>query len=265
MKTIFTIGKSATAAETLLLEIGPDYCAYALLNREQKAFEQINFVSFEELEAERQLGLLFKTIDRSAVTRTVVCAAYAHALLVPQKQFNEDGSLLHLVYDTALGQQLHDRVGEWQLVNSYAFPAGIDRLVRSWFPDAQYLHAYTPGLRIYNGFVAPDQVDIHFTIQHFRVMVKKEGQVQLAQTYGYKTPLDVVYFLLKICYEFGLGQSSAFLIVSGLVDKDSALYQELHHYFLNIHFAQAPNYALPENEHPHYFFTSLYNLAACVS
>jgi hypothetical protein len=77
--------------------------------------------------------------------------------------------------------------------------------------------------------------------------------------------LDVVYYLLKICYELNLDQSETYVVVSGLIDKDSALYNELHNYFLNLHFAQAPSYSLPQNEHPHYYFTSLYNLAACVS
>jgi hypothetical protein len=113
--------------------------------------------------------------------------------------------------------------------------------------------------------MAADQIDLHFTTQDFRVLVKKDQHVLLAQTYQYKTPLDVVYYLLKISYEFDLDQSSTFLIVSGLIEKDSALYQELHNYFVQLHFAQATTYELPENSHPHYYFTSLYNLASCVS
>jgi len=96
-------------------------------------------------------------------------------------------------------------------------------------------------------------------------MVKKNKQLQLAQAYSYKTPLDVVYYLLKICYEFGLDQSEVFVILSGLIDQDSAMYSELHSYFLNLYFAQPPPYSVPENEYPHHYFTSLYNLAACVS
>ena len=101
--------------------------------------------------------------------------------------------------------------------------------------------------------------------QQFRVLVKKDHQVHLAQTYSYKSPLDVVYFLLKICYEFKLDQSSVFVILSGLIEKDSAMYRELHSYFVNLHFAEATSYELPQNELPHHYFTSLYNLAACAS
>jgi hypothetical protein len=54
---------------------------------------------------------------------------------------------------------------------------------------------------------AEDQIAIHFTTQQFRVLVKQGAQLQLAQTYAYKTPLDVVYYLLKICSELGLDQA----------------------------------------------------------
>jgi hypothetical protein len=170
-----------------------------------------------------------------------------------------------VIYDTIADTHFTDRVADWQIVNSYSLPGTIhDRIVKQ-FPSAVFFHAYTPSLKIYNGFVAADQVDLHFTTHNFRVLVKKSQQVHLAQTYSYKTPLDVVYYLLKICYEFKLEQAEVFLIVSGLIDQDSAMYSELHNYFLNIHFAHAPSYTLPETEHPHYYFSSLYNLAACVS
>jgi hypothetical protein len=108
-------------------------------------------------------------------------------------------------------------------------------------------------------------LEVHIATQQFSVLVKKDNQVQLAQTYSYKSPLDVVYFLLKICYEFQLEQSSVFVILSGLVEKDSAMYKELHNYFTNLHFAEAAPYELPQNELPRHYFTSLYNLAACAS
>jgi hypothetical protein len=73
-----------------------------------------------------------------------------------------------------------------------------------------------------------------------------------------------VYYLLRLCQEFDLLQQEVFVILSGLVEKDSALYTELQQYFTNIHFAQQPEISLPQSQHPHYYFTAVYNLAACV-
>jgi hypothetical protein len=95
-------------------------------------------------------------------------------------------------------------------------------------------------------------------------MVKKHHHVELLQTYTYASPMDVVYFLLKICTEFQLPQEETQIIISGLIEEESALYKELHHYFLHMHFAISTTLSLPDHEYPNHFFTSLHNLAACV-
>ena len=265
MKTVFSIGNNDSDADTLLIELGENYCCYALLDRNSKSFQLIRYISFDEFESESKLGDLLNEWAAKNFTKVVICSAYAQALLVPQNIFKPNDRLVSVIYDSLGQRQFSDAVPEWQIINSYSIPSSIYDRILQQFPSVVFFHAYTPSLKIYNGFVAGDQIDIHYTTQNFRVLVKKDQQVNLAQTYAYKTPLDVVYYLLKICYEFKLEQSEVFLIVSGLIDQDSNLYSELHNYFLNIHFAQAPAYSLPATEHPHYYFTSLYNLAACVS
>lgn len=265
LKTVFAIGDDASGCDTLLLEIGEGYCCYAFLKGTERTFRQIKYLTYDELEAEKKITQALDEIENEHCEKIVVCSAYPQSMMIPG-QFNHiNSAFLDTIYDMPAQKSFTDRVPEWQMMISYFIPDRIFDLIQERFSSVQFFHAYTPALKIYNGFVANDQIDIHFSTQQFRVLVKKEKQVQLAQIYSYKTPLDVVYYLLKICYEFGLDQSQTFLIVSGLIDKDSAMYSELHNYFLNIHFAQAPSYSLPDSEHPHYYFASLYNLAACVS
>lgn len=265
MKTLFAIGGEKKQGDVLLLEIGKDYCSCGRLDKAARTFEQIRYFSFPEWENEDSIRQVLDDLSPDAYQQVLVSSALPSALLVPRQFFYGNYSYLDVVYDLPRQQYLNDPVNEWQLVTLYSMPLGLRELLQSRFPEARYVHAYTAALKIYNGFVAPDQIDIHFSPQHFRVLVKKENMVQLVQVYSYQQPLDVIYFLLKICYEFGLEQSAVFLIISGLVDKDSALYSELHNYFLNLHFAQPSDWILPESALPAYYFTPLYNLAACVS
>lgn len=264
MKTLFEIGSEDHAAKTLLLEIGQDYCCYAFLDLQSKIFYCIKYISLNELEAEEKLTTILSGVKSEYCEKIIVCFAFSEALLVPHKYNHQGNALLDVIYDKPLQKHLTDYIQEWQMSIAYFVPLKSYSLLSEWLPSVQFFHAYTPTLKIYNGFVN-DHINIHFTVQYFRVLVKKEQQVLLMQTYFYKTPLDVVYYLLKICSELKLSQSEIFLIISGLVDQDSAMYAELHNYFLNLHFAQAPAYTLPENDYPYYYFTSLYNLAACVS
>ncbi len=105
---------------------------------------------------------------------------------------------------------------------------------------------------------------VHFTNKEIRVTAIKQEQLKLAQIYAYTTPLDVVYYLLLICQEHDLSQTETPLLLSGLMSEDSAMYKELYQYFSNIQFWKPASKTALQSEYPHHFFSSLYNLAACV-
>lgn len=267
MKTLFEIRSEKEMSEehSLLLEIGRDHCSYAYWHRPTNTIDQLQFISFQETEGEEHLPTILEAIQQHRFQSVHVCSAFPQSILVPWKYFTDNYEALDIIYDQPSQEYLHDRIAEWQMVNMYALPKYLHQQLQQSFSGAEFVHAYTPTIKVYNGYVADHQLMVHVTPQYFRVLLKKSASIQLAQTYSYTTPLDVVYYLLKICYEFGLEQSSVYVILSGLVEKDSALYTELEQYFVNVHFAHPPEIKLPDNSHPQYFFTSLYNLATCVS
>jgi hypothetical protein len=264
LKTIFNIGDANAVCDHLLMEIGSNYCCYALLKGSERTFQQIKFVTFDELHAEQAVLQVLNELIKENCGQAIICSAFPQSFLSPRQGHKNDYILMDVIYDLPSQKFLKDEVAEWQMNVVYAIPVSIFNLIKEKFRFAEFRHVYSPAIKVYNGFSATDQIHIHFTTQNFRVVVKKNKQVQLAQIYTYKTPLDVVYYLLKICYEFRFEQSEVFVILSGLVEENSAMYSELHSYFTNLHFAQAPAYALPENEYPQHYFASLYNLAACV-
>jgi hypothetical protein len=267
LKTLFYIetGHPANEDQTLLIEVGTGHCSYAFLNKANSSITALKYFLVDEFEMETQLKSIMAELRNKNFSDVLVCASYPTASLTPLKYAANGEELVQLIYDHPMQYALSDTINEWQIVNAYSIPMNVFALIKNEFPQAKFMHAYSPLLKTYNGFASEDQVSVHFTTQHFHVLVKKESQVQLAQIYAYKTPLDVVYYLLKICSELQLNQSEAYLILSGLVEEDSALYKELNHYFLNIHFAQSPFVSFVQNEYPQHFFTSTYNLAACVS
>lgn len=265
MKILFDIGSDNVQDKehNLLLEIGKDYCCYAFWYRH--SIDRLRFISFNEMEGEERLPQIVADIPKQDFQSVFVCSAFPQAVLIPSKYFTDNYEALDIIYDQPAQVYKHDKIPEWQLVNTYAIPSSLENVLQASFPSAQYIHAYTPLLKVYNGYVADNQLSVHFTPQYFRVLFKKDTAIQLVQTYYYSTPLDVIYYLLKICDEFELQQTSVYIILSGLIEKISALYTELNQYFSNVHFAHPPEIKLPENDYPHYFFTSLYNLATCVS
>jgi len=263
LTTIYKIGDPEASFDLLLLELGAAHCWYAYADSASRSIRFAHYSAFFETEAENSLQELLPQVKRAS--RAIVGLSNPEALVVPQKFNDHESGLLNSIYTGDEARQFSDTVVEWQVTTAYQLARHLSDQLERNINNASYVHAYTPMLRLYNGFVASQQLEVHFDTERFRVLVKKESQLLLVQTYAYKLPLDVAYVLLKICYELGLDQSQVFLIVSGLVDRNSALYAELQHYFLNIHFSTAQGFSLPETELPSYYFQSLINLASCAS
>jgi hypothetical protein len=267
LKTLFDIqsGGEAESGLHLLLEAGKDYCSYGLWERAANAMHRLRYTTFAETNATEHFSEIIDEVKDSKFESVYISSGFPQALLYPTSFFKGDFDVLNVIYDQASQAYLHDAIPEWQMVNAYAMPSSMHEILQQAFPSSHFVHAYTPTIKVYNGYTAENQLSVHFVPDHFRVVLKKGSTVHLAQTYRYETPLDVIYYLLKICYEFSLEQSAVYLILSGLIEKASALFIEIEQYFINVHFAHPPALRLPESEHPHYFFTSLYNLAQCVS
>ena len=83
----------------------------------------------------------------------------------------------------------------------------------------------------------------------------------------YTAPDDVLYYLLKCCQQLNFSQQTMKVFLSGLIEKDSALYRELYKYFINLEFESlAREIKLTEalTIHPEHYYSSISKLAACV-
>ena len=101
----------------------------------------------------------------------------------------------------------------------------------------------------------------------FLVAVFNGEKIQLVQSYAYQTPDDVSYYLLAICNRFNINQDKVTLIVSGLLDEQSRLYQELLKYFLQVQWDRMPESVKMDAAfaaYPNHYFSPLLKMALCV-
>ena len=267
MNTVLEIGNTSGGnADTTFVEVGETFCSVAKVESTSKVATYVGIYSFDAFSLDESVDSILKMVSSTQHDRAnfIVSPAFPQALLVPNKFFHLKSSLLHNIYNLSHFSPLNDPIAEWQLINVYALPLSVYKKIIEQEPKVSFMHAYTPLLKIYSGFTSDYQLSAHSIGKQFRVMVKKDHHIHLVQTYSYSSPMDVVYFLLKICSEFQLPQDETQIIISGLIEENSALYKELHNYFLHLHFTISETLSLPEHEYPNHFFTSLHNLAACV-
>ncbi|HZH95383.1 MAG TPA: DUF3822 family protein [Flavisolibacter sp.] len=257
---------SGKRGNILLCEWGAAHCCTAWFNAELNVLSHLKYVSFEMLNEEAIQNVIDTLFSHSVdAEKVVACSAFPQAVLTPARLYKREDAVIAALYGARFAPQFTDAINEWQLINVFALPAPITRKLEENCPAVIFTQVFTPELKAHHESNAENQITINFTPKHFRVVVKRSGQLQLAQIYFYSAPLDVVYYLLKIFEELELDKENTQIILSGLIEKSSALFTELQNYFVVVGFAGPAAIAVAGSQHPQHFFTSLSNLAACVS
>ncbi len=193
---------------------------------------------------------------------------YAPSILIPQQFMHEkdNHALLDLVYgDSGERVTRYDFMYRQAIQNVYGVPAVIEQVITRYFSSAHYHHIYSllanvvkyPGNHLYC-IVSEGQLKVLFI---------KDSKLQVMQHFDYKKPEDVVFHLLKLCKSFEVNLNDTILHLSGMIEPDSALYNELYKYFLQVQFDTLTDlYQYPEeiNQYPAHYFSHLFSLAACV-
>jgi hypothetical protein len=191
---------------------------------------------------------------------------FPQTILTPLAVHNSGESKLLLTtsHGTLSGSNIvSELIPEWQLYNSYAVPEEILNWVKEKYPSAKTMQQFSLAVKKINSGSQEGVILIDFRKDDFTMLVAGNSRILLAQTFQYKTPDDVIYYLLKTCSQFSLSQKDVNLQLSGLIEKESSLYKELYQYFIHLEFREAAWKSA--NEFPAHFFTSLNDLSQCAS
>ena len=193
---------------------------------------------------------------------------YVPSILVPQEFMDgtDINAMLELVYGDASERITKaDFMHRHARHNVYGIPVVIEQVITRYFGFAGFTHLFSllpdvvkqPGNHLY----------CIFSTGQLKVLLIKEGKLQVMQNYSYKTPEDVAYHLLNLCKSFEVNVNGLKVRLSGMIDESSALYSELYKYFLQSELDALPDqFQYPEefNEYPAHYFSHLFAIAACV-
>jgi hypothetical protein len=275
MKPVFKIGRSEemnASQANLLMEIGETHCCFAVTDHVDQMMMHSVYYAAEENDRDDMLKNVLQAHPelKRPFRQTVIGYYMRENIMIPSKlyHFEETKKLLHALFEKQQNTTISESVSEWQLYNAYNVPVSLHELLSRSFATGNFWHVYSVILKNKIQQYEGGALIIDFKTDSFSTVVIKNNTVLLAQIFAYSKPADILYWLLKICKEFSLSQNEIRLVISGLIDKRSAIYKDLDQYFLNIEFAPIVNgvrLSNPFHEYPIHFFSSLYKLAACVS
>ncbi len=263
----------------LLMEMNANSFSYVLLNVRGMRPVVIKHFQWDQYKAGSLEEILREIIYEDEILTTYLISDiflvynFPESNLVPDRFFNASGNkaLTDLVYgDLNRDIILNEKIPWWELHNVYRIPSGVHRLLQQKFSAGKYWHFYSLQLKCYKMFTAKEEgqyLKVFFYTDKMIVLACKNGQLQLIQTFAYQDAKDVVYNLLNCCHQLKFVQEEVNVELSGLIERQSVLYDELQKYFLNISFDNIGDSIRVTDElreYPLHYFSSLLKMAICV-
>ncbi len=275
MGSTFKIGipESLSNDARLLIEISQHGISYLIIDNgnECAALHSLHFSPGSTIDkAAEELKRLVseEPILQEDFKNTTVVYAHAQSVLVPSDllQEQEKKQMLELVCGDVSDAFIRtDFLFRQYTHNIYPVPRQVDAVVTYLFSSPVSTHLYSLLPDMYQG--AGNHLHCIFNPSSFTAMLVKEGKLQAIQTFSFKAPEDVAYYLLQLCEAFETDVNETTLHLNGMIDKLSNLYAELYKYFLNIEFASLPDqfiYPGDINNYPSHYFSHLFAAASCV-
>lgn len=269
MKQLFHIDNATSENEQqiLSLRLGKKHISFAISNKSGSELYELAYCSIDSCN-DNELNDFHSTFLslQNSFYQIQIVYDFPESILITSKDYkSEDAALLLSTAgcNSATVNIVSELIADWQLYNIYAVPKEIQEWMGRKFPSASFRHQYSLGIKSINAAEKGGSLSVDIRKDDFSMIAAKSSKILLTQTFEYSTPEDILFYLLKTCQQFSLSQREVQLQISGLIDKQSALYKELYQYFICIEF-RAANWNV-RSDYPAHFFTSLNDLAKCVS
>ncbi len=262
------------AIPNLFMYVGRQGIAIAYLDRKSYTFNALQIFYFDKRITDKQLAeqiniiLNAENLQQKYFNKIFTIWCFNETILVPPQYFDAVHSkeMLQLVHgDAAPVATQNEFIITHNLYNVYSVPDEVKNIFSNRFPLC--LQSHQNSLIINFEKSSKDLLYCNFNPYSFDVFLKKDGQLQAIQSFEFDIATDAVFHLLNICHSFDVSAEQVTLCVSGTIDADSVLYNELNKYFLNITFLNLPanfNYAGQMKNYPEHYFSHFFALAACV-
>ncbi len=268
MKQLFHIesGKTENVLQVLSLRLGENHASFTITDKTGNELYELAYSSIGW--DKDNLADFFNNYPslQNSFYRVLIAYDHPQSILTPSVIYQPETARLFLRTSHGVMAGSHiisEPISAWQLYNTYAVPREQLTWISQRFPAARSWHQYSLAVKKINAAGDSGHLLVDFRADDFTLLVAKDSKWVLAQCFSYTTPGDVLYYLLKTCRQFSLSQKDVNLQLTGLVDKNSALFNDLFQYFINLEFRGAGWNT--GNDYPAHFFTSLNDLAQCAS
>lgn len=237
-----TAPAQSVADKKLCIEIGTHFYTYTVSDQSGKQIIEMGCIETVEAVSSAHLTSLFENdlIKSTSFVDVVLVHNFHEMVLVPavvyQPEVNK--TIVETIHgDLEDWQVMDDDVHQWELYNVYGWKPELLKVVAERFPQVRHVQFVTGALRSLFKSLSIEKeqlIKLYFYQKEMMVVVLKDSQLQIAQSFQFETPQDVIYHLLNLVDRLKLDLATVVLEVSGLIDVNSETWKELNKFFLEV-------------------------------
>lgn len=247
-----------------------------MLDTQQKQYIALESYDLptKAIEAQQLLSNLLS--DHTWLTQAYDSSSVAyvniHSTLIPSAVYQEKDKAAY--FNTNISESdlsiATQTVTNLELNVVYGIPEAQKALIKRYFPSAKEFHhtgSLLNALANENMLTQEASVIVNIHDNLVDIIVSKDKQLQLLNTYTYKTKEDYLYFLLNACEQLKLDLEQTPFTVYGRIEKASQLADIMRNYIHKVQFGKRISkfkYGYQMNELPEHFFLNLFSQYLCV-
>jgi len=162
------------------------------------------------------------------------------ATFVPTALFDENYSGSYLQYNTKVFETdffAHDDIATYQMNNVYIPYANINNFLIDRFGNFIYKHAHTilvSKLLDFSKNIDEKKMFVHMAQGHFEIIIVQNQHLLLFNSFEYKTPEDLIYYLLFTAEQLNLNPETFKLEFLGDIAESDAYFKIAYKYIRNV-------------------------------
>lgn len=275
MNTVFEILPSSLEPEkcTLICEVNNEGFSFCIKEAELNSFLGLGIYHFDNSKPAEgfpiALQVLFHQKEFLSKNFKKICIVYSfpQSVLIPFSIYKRENNetLMNMMFGDLETNEttLTDVIPGQSMYNCYSLPAAVIEVIQAHFRNTSMAHQYSLILKT-PGEEGANKMSVIFYAQKVVVNLIKEGKHQLINSYNYQTPEDVSYILLNILHQFEI--ENIHLMITGLIEENSALYKEIYKYFDDIElsgYREGMVYAEEIKAFPSHYFSYIFDMDSC--
>ena len=219
---------------------GMSFCCFDTLNWEVTSFKSVVFSKYSPIEEE-----LWKAfVNHPQLTRPydeiVVLHDNSFNTFVPNALFDENFLGSYLQYNTKVFETdffAFDAIGSYELNNVYVPLMNVNNFLIDQFGVFDYKNVNSvlvTNLLDVSRNIDEKQVFVHVKETHFEIVVVRNQQLLLFNSFEYKTPEDFLYYLLFTMEQLFLNPETARVQLIGKIDESHPCFHLAYTYIRHL-------------------------------